>query len=129
MQLRQVHHGLPAEELAAQRLGRVHGDQPLLEHADAVAQPLGLVQVVRAEEDRAPLPAQRLDEVAHRLGGFGVQRGGRLVQKHDRRLVQQRAGDGQLLLHALGEGAGLAVPAIPEIEQAQVLLDLARAHP
>jgi len=90
----QVHHRLPAEELAAQRLRRVHRDESLAKDADPVAQTLGFIQVVGADEDRAALPTQRLDEIAHRLGSFGIQPAGRLVQEEDRRLVEQRAGDG-----------------------------------
>ena len=121
---RQVHHCLPAEELAAQRVGCVHGDQVLSKDADPFAQPLRLVQVVRAEEDRAALPAQRLDEVAHGLGGFRIQRAGGLVHEDHRRLVEQRPCDGELLLHALGKGAGLGVAAVPQIEQPQIFLHL-----
>ena len=121
---RQMHHRLPPEKLAAQRIGRVHGDQPLAEYADPLAQPLRLVQVVGAEEDRAPLASQRLDEVAHGLRGLRVERGRRLIEKHHRRLVEQRPRDRQLLLHPLAERARFTVPSIPQVEQPQILLDL-----
>mgnify|MGYP002389126857 CR=1 FL=1 len=122
--LRQVDHGLPAEELAPQRVGGIDRDEVLLEHADAVTQPLRLVQVVGAEEDGAALAAEGLDEVAHGLGCLRVQRGRRLVEEHDRRLVQQGARNRKLLLHALRERACLGVTTIPQVQQPQVLLDL-----
>ena len=53
-----------------------------------------------------PAPAQRLDRLADDERGLGVERRGRLVEEHHRRVVQQRPGDGELLLHALAERAG-----------------------
>lgn len=121
----ELHDGLAAEQLAAQGLGGADRDEALAKDGDAVAEALGFVQVVGADEDGAPLPFEGFDEVAHGPGGFGVQPAGGFIQKEDGRLVQESARDGELLLHAFAEGAGRSGAAIPEIEQAQVFLDLA----
>ena len=46
----------------------------------------------------------------------------------DRRLVEQRPGDGELLLHALAERARDVVPPVPQREEPQVALDPRRAR-
>src|SRR5207237_1272241 len=83
----------------------------MAKESDAVAEPVRLIKVVRAQEDRPPFAAQRDDELADRLGGVGVQAGRRFVEKEDARLVQRRARDGHLLLHAARESHhGLSPP-------------------
>ena len=59
----------------------------MAKEGDAVAEAVGLVQVMRAQEDRPPLAAQGDDELADRLGGVGVKPGRRFVQEKDPRLV------------------------------------------
>ena len=66
---------------------------------------------------------RRLDRLADDERRLRVERRGRLVEEDDRRLVEQRAGDRELLLHALAERAGRVVAPLPEREQPQVALD------
>ena len=98
-----------AAPVAPQAGRRVHLQQRAAHDPDAVAQPLGLVEVVGADHDRAAQLAQRGDEVAHRLGRRWIEAAGRLVEVDHLRLVQQRAGDGDLLAHPLAEAADPAV--------------------
>ncbi len=70
-----------------------------------------------------PALAERLDRLADDERRLRVERRGRFVEEHDRRVVEQRAGDGELLLHALAERARHVVAAIPQAEEAQVVLD------
>jgi len=51
-------NSLVAVESAAQAVRCIHGQEALTQHPNAVAQLLGLGQVMRAQEDRAPLLAQ-----------------------------------------------------------------------
>ena len=75
-----------------------------------------------------PGPTERLDRLADDERGLRIERRGRLVEEHDRRVVEQRPGDRQLLLHALAERAGHVVAPVPQVEQAQVALDALGAH-
>ena len=70
-----------------------------------------------------PASAQLLDRLAHDERCLRVQRGRRFVEEHDRGIVEERAADRQLLLHALAERARHVVAPVPEPEQAQVVLD------
>src|SRR5207245_2024144 len=66
-------------------------DDVAAEKGDAVAEAVGLVEVMRAQEDRPPLAAQLHDEFADRLCRVRVESGGRLVEEEDPWLVQRRA--------------------------------------
>ena len=74
---------------------------PLLQHDDAVE----IAQRRKPVRDRdhgaaAHQPAERL---ADRFLGFAVERGGRLVEQQDRRILQERARDGDALALAAGQ--------------------------
>src|SRR5207253_8026473 len=98
--------------------------EPALKDPDAVAQLVGLGQVVGGQKDRAALGAEALHEVSDGAGRFGVESRGRFVEKDDRGLVQQRARDRELLAHTLRERADRLVPAIPALEKVEIPLDL-----
>ena len=105
--------GRPASRPAAARRGRRRSGRT------AVRPRRGCASRARS----SARPAQRLDRLPNDERGLGIEGGGRLVEEDDRRLVEQRPGDGQLLLHALAEGAGHVVAPIPQLEEAQVALD------
>jgi hypothetical protein len=69
---------------------------------DPVAQPLCLLQPVGGEEDGDAAVPQRADQAMHLVRRHRVQPRRRLVQEHDRRIVQQSAGQGGPLPEALG---------------------------
>ena len=96
----------------------------MAEERDAIAQAIGLVEVVRAEEDGASLAAKRDDELAHRLRGVGIEAGRRLVEEQDARLVQRRPRNGHLLLHAARERRHRLEAALPQSHHAQETLRL-----
>ena len=111
----------------APQAGRgVHAQQRAAHDPDPVAEPLGLVQVVGADHDAAAELAQRGHEVADRLGGRRIEAAGRLVQVDHLRLVQQRAGDGDLLAHPLAEAADPSVAVLEHADHAQVASTAAR---
>src|ERR671910_531343 len=67
---------------AAQRLGGVEGEQPARrDDPDPVGEVLGLVEVVRGEQDRRALGSQGADEVPEVAPGLGVEAGGGLVEE------------------------------------------------
>src|SRR5690606_23353002 len=112
--LAEMEDDLPPIETPPQAGRRIDHTQPLVEDGNAVAQPFRLVEVVRGQEDGAALGPQLRDEIADEARRLRVQSGGRLVQEEYAGLVQQGAGHGELLLHALAEGAGGVVAALPE---------------
>ena len=108
---------------AAQPRRRIDPQQAAANERDPIAQPVRLVEVVRGEDDRPARPPQRLDRLADDERRLRVERRRRLVEEDDRRVVEQRPGDRELLLHALAERARNVVPPLPEREEPQVVLD------
>ena len=76
---------------------------------DPVAQPLRLVEVVGAHHDRAPRSRSVATKSRIVLAADGSSAARRLVEVDHLRLVEQRAGDRDLLAHPLAEAADLAV--------------------
>src|SRR5437870_3496307 len=62
-------------------IGGVHTDDLVAEERDTVAEPVRLVEVVRAQEHGPTLATQRDDEVAHRLRRVRIETGRRLVEE------------------------------------------------
>src|SRR2546423_15183618 len=75
-----------------------------VKHADSVGQPLGLVEVVRGQQDRGVV---LVPKVAHEGLDLplapDVEARGRLVEEQQRRRREERPGDRDLLLHASRE--------------------------
>ena len=114
---------LPVAVVAAQAGRGVDPQEAAANERDAVAQAIGFIEVVGREDDRPPGAPELFDRLADDERRLRVERGGRFVEEDDRRVVEQRPGDGELLLHALAERAGHVVAPIPQREQAQVALD------
>ena len=73
---------------------------PAIDDHDARADLLHQVQQVRRHDDGAAAAAARHDRLAHPPDAEWVEPGQRLVEEQRRRIVQQPARDGDLLLHA-----------------------------
>ena len=69
---------------------------------DAVAV-LGLVQVVRRDEHRRAGRRQAVDQRPEHAAGQRIDAAGRLVEEHDRRLVEDGAAEGEALAPPAGE--------------------------
>ncbi len=82
-------------------VGRVQGDHlALVQDRDPVAQPLGLVHVVRGQDDgRVVALADLAHEGLHVALRVRVEPGRRLVEQEERGRREEAAGDGDLLLH------------------------------
>ena len=76
-------------------------DLAALDHQDAVGMHDG-VQPVRDDDGGAVL-AEMLDRLLHLALGFGIERGGRLVEQDDRRVLEQGARNGDALALAAGQ--------------------------
>ena len=76
---------------------------PAADQRDLLAERLGLLEVVRREQDRRPLLVQAADVAPELVAQLDVDAGGRLVEDHEARLVQQRAGEQQPAAHPAGE--------------------------
>ena len=86
-------------------LALVDGDvAPEPQHGDPVRDGEDVVQVVRDQDDGEPLVREALDELEHLLGLRDAERGGRLVEDHEPGVPHHRAGDGDRLALAAGEG-------------------------
>ncbi len=116
---RVVRRPRPAAELGRGALGQ----EVAVEDADPVAEPLGLVEVVGAHQDRPARVAEAGDDLADGLRGLGVEPAGRLVEVDDPRLVEQRPGDGDPLSHPLREAADPPVGGIGQAHDLEVSLD------
>ena len=114
---------MPVALATPQPRRRVDPQQRAAHDPDPVAEALRLVEVVRADHDRAAGVAQRGDEVANRLGGRRVEGARRLVEVEHLGLVEERAGDGHLLAHALAEAADAPVALVGQADHAEVSVD------
>ena len=86
---------------ALEIVGRLEREQlPAVEDADALGEHLGLVEVVRAEQDRRVVRlADLADELLHLELRARVEARRRLVEEEDDRRREQRASERDLLLH------------------------------
>ena len=112
----------------------------LVDDGDAVAEPLGLVHVMRREQHRPAARAEPEDDVPELPPRLRVQARGGLVEEEHVRIADQRAGDGEALLLPAREPFGprcalvgqsdhlehfveRATAQVERAEHAQVLLD------
>ena len=98
-----------AGEPAVARVRVLH-DHAVLE-VDGARAPGGDVALVGDDHDGdAALGAQAREHLHHLVAGRGVEVAGRLVGQQQRRLVDQRAGDGHALLLPARELVGMVRP-------------------
>jgi len=113
---------LPAEAREQRLRGVERGDLAEVHDRDAVAQPLGLVEVVGGQQDRHVVPgAQARDDVEQLVADPRIQADGRLVEEEHARRGDQRAGD---LQPAALTAAVAAHRAVDERAQAERLDEL-----
>ena len=79
------------------------------------AQPERLLDVMRDHDDgHLQIAPQRLDQRMHLRAGAGIERAERLVEQQRAGPARQRLRDGETLLHAARQGAGILVAVQPE---------------
>ena len=113
--------------------GPLADDLAVVDEGDPVAELLGLLQVVRGQQDRRPLLVDSLHVVPELEPQLDVDPGGRLVEDQQPRPVHQRPGQDQPPLHPAGERAGAFVALLGQREGLEQLLGalapLALGHP
>src|SRR5471030_1621614 len=101
----------------------LHQDQlALADHPDAVGHMLGLLDVVRGEDDGYAACAQSAHHLPHVAAKFDVYAGAWFVEEQDLRFVRQGLGDHHPALHAARKRHDLVVLLLPQREVAQQLL-------
>jgi hypothetical protein len=96
---------LDQEHLAAQRRvfelsGATGGDDPpLVDEHNAVAI-FGLIHVMRRHQDGDTVGGEVMNQIPEAAAGDRIDAGGRLIQKQDRRVVENGAAQRQALLPA-----------------------------
>ena len=95
--------------LAAHGVRRVALDQPSLVHQAHPVAALRLIQISGGDQDRDSVLDQLVQDGPEIAARDRIDAVGRLVQEQDFRPVQQGTHEAQLLLHAAGKLAGLAI--------------------
>jgi len=88
-----------------------------LDDADAVAHRFGDFERVRRHHDRVAAPRVFLEEILEDARRLGVEADHRLVDDDDFRTVHERAGDDELLAHAVAVALDHLVSPRLEVEQ------------
>ena len=114
------------DQLATGALGL---EGAVIQDADAVAEPFGLLHVVGRVEDRHALGGERLDGVEDRVPALRVDADGRLVEHQQRGIVQHAEADVQPALHATGERVGALVPPVGQADRGRGPVRCARPVP
>lgn len=118
-QLEHLARRVPLDEGTRRPLGR---DAPLVHDDEAVAQLLGLVHVVRRDDEGDALPLEPEEPVPQDVPRLGVQAGGRLVEQEQLGAVDERPGDRQPSLHAAGERLDPVLAPLHELGEVEQLV-------
>jgi hypothetical protein len=74
----------------------------MVEHGDPVGELVGLVEVLRRQENRHAAGGQPADDLPHRVAAARVQAGRRLVEEDDPRVTDERHREVEPAPHAAG---------------------------
>ena len=100
------------------------GDQAApVDDADPIADPFGLLHVVRRVEHGHARAPEGLDVLEDGVAALGVDADRRLVEDEEHRMVEQAGGDVEPALHAARVGVDAVVPAVDEIGELERLVD------
>ena len=117
-----------AADLVLELVGAALGDDPaVVDHRDAVGEPVGLVEVLGGEQHRGAVGDPPFDRLPEADAAARVEPGGRLVEEEDRRPRDQRRGEVEAAAHPARVGAHQAVGGVAEVEALQQLGGAARA--
>ena len=112
---------------AADRGGCAHGrDLPVGDHGEPVRQRLGLVHVVRGEDDRRLLGGERADQVPGRTAPRRIESCRRLVQEQQLWAAHDAEADIQPPLLPAGEGLHPGIGLLRQADQLDHLVNRAR---
>ena len=90
-----------AADLRLELVGRaLRDDLAVVDDHDVVGQQVGLLQVLRGQQEGGPAGDEVLDHLPHLGAAARVQARGRLVEEDDRRVRHERAGEVEPAAHA-----------------------------
>jgi len=92
-------------------------DASPIDDRDARAQLLELGEDVAADEDRLAQRAQLAEQLTQLDAGARVEAGGRFVEEQHGRVVDERVGEAEPLLHASAEGLDGGLTLVGEVDQ------------
>ena len=113
------------DQLSRRSLG---DDLPLVHDDEAVAELLGLLHVVRRQEQCHALALEPVEPVPDDVARLRVQPGRRLVQQKHLRVVDERPGDRQPALHPARERLHAILGAIGELDELEQLVGPLAQH-
>ena len=91
-------------------------DAAVVDHDDLVGEPVGLLEVLRREQQRRAAGHERGDHLPHVQAGLGVEPGRRLVEEDDLGVGHERAGEVEAAPHAARVGLRRPVRGVGEPE-------------
>ena len=96
---------------------------PVVDDPDPVGEHVGLLEVLRREEDGDTLVAREPRHLLpERRAALDVEAGRRLVEEHDARSVHEREREVEPALHAAGVAANLAIGGVGETDAVEQLV-------
>ena len=114
---------MPGEARQQVLRGVERDDAARLQHRDAAAQRLGLLEIVRGEDDRVAVAVELADEAPQALPQLDVDARRGLVEHDHGRLVHERLADQHAPLHAARQRAHVGVGLRRQVEVMQDLVD------
>ena len=96
--------------------GAVRDRAPVVEDHDVVGQPVGLLEVLRREDDGGAVAHEVAQLVPQAVAALGVEAGGRLVEEEHARAADEAGGQVEAAAHAPGEGLHQRVGGVDEVE-------------
>ena len=98
-------------------------DASVVDDGEPIGEVVGLVEVVRRQQDGHPLGARHPGDLRPHLGAsLRVEAGRRLVEEEDHWAVDQADGDVELAVHAAAVGLGEPVGRLGEVEAVEQLV-------
>ncbi len=98
------------------------GDQPpVIDDRHALAEDIGLLHVVRRQDNRPPAAVVLAHQVPEKQACLRIEAGGGLIEKENLRVVHHRARDREALEHSAGEAHGELVGPVGELEPLEQL--------
>ena len=108
---------VPAADEPFELVGGALGHEPaVVEHRDPVRELVGLLEVLRGEEDRDAAGDEVADALPHRAPAARVEPGGRLVEEDDPRVADQGHRQIEPAAHATGVGRHVLVRRLGQVE-------------
>ena len=120
---------LPADLVLELVGGALGDDPPAVDDRDRVGEPVGLLEILRREQQRGALPDQLADDVPHAQPAARVEPGRRLVQEQHGGSGHQRPGQVQPAPHAPGIALHDPVGGVGEVEPLEQLAGALTARP